>query len=380
MSLLEGVLSLKTGQAKRHHVIPKFYLNGFALNRKIQVQELSGRAYSASTTNAFVVNNYYAIGSQETGTSLEFEDQLAKIEKHASIALRVLRNDRAIDIEEKAQIAEFILAQWVRGPDFRLSSESFNNLAIRDMARQSTETDLRLFHELSFRRLVSDDDWTLLWKKYTSDNGPEFENEVSYSFTQMKNFTREAIKTFLLIRSWFVLEFEDPILICGDRPVALSDMQRFERSIVTPGLSKADQVVFPLSRTKALVLTLPPKEESADQMAERQQSVFWHRAEPKLGHEINQLIARNAREKIFGHPSDAEYLKQLSMPLNPILEWNTGANWDDATSRMIKLKDSVVKAFKDISRQELAQIIAESHENGGSYELLFRELDLDSEN
>lgn len=136
--------------AKRHHLIPQFYLDAFSEKGKLQMQELAGKAYLVSKTNAFVVNDFYRKTDDNAENALEFEDHLANVEAIASNALRSLRNNRRIDLEEKSSIAEFLLAQWARGDDFRSASRSFKNLALRDML----ETALKKMYG-SFMRLAS---------------------------------------------------------------------------------------------------------------------------------------------------------------------------------------------------------------------------------
>lgn len=173
--------------AKRHHLIPQFYLDAFSEKGKLQMQELAGKAYLVSKTNAFVVNDFYRKTDDNAENALEFEDHLANIEAIVSNALRSLRNNRRIGLEEKSSIAEFLLAQWARGDDFRSASRSFKNLALRDMARNSSEKDVRLFHEISFEGPVEDEEWESIWKRYTCDEGPGFYSTVESIFPSSNN-------------------------------------------------------------------------------------------------------------------------------------------------------------------------------------------------
>lgn len=362
-----------TKPAKRHHLIPKFYLEAFASKGKILVQELGGVLYTSSTRKAFVVNDFYNTSDSGSNPSLEFENHLGKLEANAATALRRLRNREVLDIEEKATIAEFLLAQWVRGEDFRDHSKSFNNLAIRDMARESSESDLRLFHELSFGRLVTDDEWSSLWARYTSEYGPGFENTVANSFSQLKGLTSEAKKTLLLMRTWKVLDFSVPLLLSGDRPVVLSGLTRTPESVLGPGLAKAEQIVFPMSRSMALVLELGSPGQRPDEIKNELQSIHWVKADQSQGDAINQLIALNSMEKLFGHPDDKEQLKRLGTSLDPISNWVVASDWSRATDRLTEIKDVAVEVFKGMPRNELAQIISDSRDGGGNTDFFLRE-------
>ncbi|AHI19558.1 DUF4238 domain-containing protein [Corynebacterium casei] len=358
--------------AKRHHLIPKFYLKAFALEGNICVQELGGGSYTISASKAFSVNDYYRNSESLSVSPLEFEEHLSVVESNAADALRRLESQRYIGRKGKADIAEFLLAQWVRGEDFRLASNDFNNMAIRDMARRSPEDGMRLFHELSFGQLVSDDEWSSMWESYLRDEGPRFLTTVENSFSQLKGFTKEPYKALLLIRRWTVLFFNQPVLVSGDRPVVLADLKRITNSVVSLGLANTPQIIFPVNRRMALVLELVQSKESIKEMIERLQSVDWVVGTENQGEEINRLIALNSRERIFGHPLDNERLRKLSSQLKPIRSWESASDWSEATLRLTKLKNHVVDLFHENTRDELAEMLEKRQSSGGRSGFLFQ--------
>lgn len=362
--------------AKRHHLIPKFYLKKFAQGEKICVQELAGKSYINSIGRAFSVNDFYRTSEKEDTASLEFEEHLSLVESNAAGALRKLEAHKRLGSQDKADIAEFLLAQWGRGEDFRIASNSFNNLALRDMARESEEDEIRFFHELSFGHLLSDQEWALLWVRYKSDEGPNFLSTVANNFSQLQSLTMVENKTLLLIRRWTVLEFKLPLLVSGDRPVVLADLERRSHSVVSLGLANSPQLIFPMNRNMALVLDLVRTKESVKEMTKRLQSVEWAVGNERQCEAINRLIALNSREKIFGHPADSERLMQLGEKLNPISNWVTASDWSEATKRMVKLKDDVVARFRNIPRDEIASILEKYRGSGESSDFMFQDIDI----
>ncbi|OKX85368.1 DUF4238 domain-containing protein [Corynebacterium glutamicum] len=352
--------------AKRHHLIPQFYLDAFSEKGKLQMQELAGKAYLVSKTNAFVVNDFYRKTDDNAENALEFEDHLANVEAIASNALRSLRNNRRIDLEEKSSIAEFLLAQWARGDGFRSASRSFKNLALRDMARNSSEKDVRLFHEISFEGPVEDEEWESIWKRYTCDEGPGFYSTVESSFSQFKQLTKDTKQSILLTRKWVVLDFGRPTLISGDRPVIISDFQRTSNSVLAPGIAVAQQIIFPMSRSLALILERESDETETESLEKRLYSIQWMTGKQELAEEINVLVALNARKKIFGHPSDMNSLRDLSMISRPIENWITASDWGEATRRITELKDLAVESFKDFSREQLDAFFAMQKSQGSN--------------
>lgn len=175
---------------KRHHIIPQFYLKLFSDNGQIEIFKLDGsKPFRTSTTRAFAENNFYRSDRDSTCDPLRFEYFLAQKESAASIPLRKLRNNISIGLPEKESISEFLLIQLTRGRDFRESINSYSNLALRDMARQSTEADIRLFHEVSFEKLLNDKEWKTMWDRYRCDDGPGFTISTETSFEQVQSFS-----------------------------------------------------------------------------------------------------------------------------------------------------------------------------------------------
>lgn len=108
-----------------------------------------------------------------------------------------------------------------------------------------------------------------------------------------------------------------------------------------------------MSRSLALILERESDETETESLEKRLYSIQWMTGKQELAEEINVLVALNARKKIFGHPSDMNSLRDLSMISRPIENWITASDWGEATRRITELKDLAVESFKDFSREQL---------------------------
>lgn len=351
---------------KKHHLIPRFYLEAFAEKGKIEIHSLGkDKPFRSSITKAFTENNFYKFSNEETRDSLEFEQYLANKEGEASKSLRGLRNKQNLGLAGKEAISEFLLIQWTRGKDFRLASQSFKNLALRDMARQSEEKDIRLFHEVFTGELLPDEEWERVWRQYIREEGPGFSASVEDSFRELQRLSMPTKQSLLLMRRWVVLDFKEPMLISGDRPVVTVPLERSERFVTGPGLAKSEQIIFPLSRKKSLLLEKISDAEPDLDMGKIVHEVHWQDGNLETATEINRLIALNARERIFGHPLDSEILRKARQASYPIEQWTTGSNWGEATESISDLKEELVQLFSHIPRSELKRILDKKRPNSG---------------
>src|SRR5437899_7033002 len=82
-----------TSDPKRHHQVPKFYLERFASDGRLAVRWCDGKAFETSPLNVAVESGFYDIPDGAGGTSKEVETGLANIEGMADAALRIMDMD-----------------------------------------------------------------------------------------------------------------------------------------------------------------------------------------------------------------------------------------------------------------------------------------------
>src|SRR5699024_3605139 len=104
--------------ARRHHVVPQFYLRHFASDGVITCASLQRqKVFTQSVRKAASVNNFHSIPGHPDGEDA-FERTLASVEGSASkVVDKVSRQGiRSLSPEERTELASFAALQYVRSP------------------------------------------------------------------------------------------------------------------------------------------------------------------------------------------------------------------------------------------------------------------------
>ncbi|WP_166785021.1 MULTISPECIES: DUF4238 domain-containing protein [Cryobacterium] len=103
---------------KRHHVVPQFYLRGFARSeRLVAVQVSDGRRFSTPVRKAASKTHFYRLAPDHLSGPLALETALAVVEGDAAAILkRIIDGQWPLSFFERRQLSFFIAAQLVRGP------------------------------------------------------------------------------------------------------------------------------------------------------------------------------------------------------------------------------------------------------------------------
>ena len=96
---------------------------------------------------------------------------------------------------------------------------------------------------------------------------------------------------FFFKRGWIIVEFDQPLLLTSDEPVACGADSR--DPLRSAGLANADSVVFALDPRHALVMMRP------DLLDTRH---AWQRGTAEQAKAIHRLVAFRAHKQIFFHP------------------------------------------------------------------------------
>src|SRR5699024_1429356 len=111
--------------ARRHHVVPQFYLRHFASDGVITCASLQRqKVFTQSVRKAASVNNFHSIPGHPDGEDA-FERTLASVEGSASkVVDKVSRQGiRSLSPEERTELASFAALQYVRSPTQRRTME-----------------------------------------------------------------------------------------------------------------------------------------------------------------------------------------------------------------------------------------------------------------
>src|SRR5664280_1637828 len=98
-------------RAKRHHQVPRAYLNRFGLDGTVRVRWRDGKAYETSTLNVAVESGFYDVPNPEGGTSSRVEAELAVVDGAAAEAMAGV--DRSGSLPTEGSDARFTLAVFI---------------------------------------------------------------------------------------------------------------------------------------------------------------------------------------------------------------------------------------------------------------------------
>jgi hypothetical protein len=115
----------------------------------------------------------------------------------------------------------------------------------------------------------------------------------------------EKLIPALYPRGWLIMEFDGPLLLTSDEPVAAGvDSQNPHRPA---GVGNADSIFFPLDPSHALVMM---------HQHLRSKPHAWVKASPTEAKANNQFVAFRGNRQIFYHP-DSDPLSDLEIPIEP---------------------------------------------------------------
>jgi hypothetical protein len=285
------------GEPVRHHTLPQFVLRRFAAGEGDRmVLELVdrndfGRVIPSNPRHALASNDFYTLETDE-GRDVTMEKILAEhVEGPAAEAVRrLVEGGRSINAPGiRNPISLLIGFQKVRGHAERLAIvEHYKATAkatmglmtpemVREVARQEGEE-------------VSDEDIAELVEFAKSG---KYEIGIERAGNLHLKMFGGALQLARIIeaRSWQLLEFNDPVLITSDEPVALMG-----RNVHTPGenigVANADAIAFPLDPRHALVMVRP------DLVADHVR----FKGTPDEARIINLHVAFGAHRFIVRHP------------------------------------------------------------------------------
>lgn len=302
------------GIKKRNHVVPKFYLRRFA-NQADQITAFHPedlKRYTTSIEKVGVEGHFYNIPTED-GWDTIVEDTLSKLESIAGHDLPRLVAGRSMTLEAfRSRLSFFMAVQFVRGRSSRNAMVDFTKDLYLKVAQFTTPEIIQAEAE---RRgeTMSLEEATEVWKvgqdpTLTVDFqkvGPQQLPADSLVNAPHIFELGQKLIPFFFNRIWTIFEFDDPLLLTSDEPVAQGIDSKFPTRSV--GLAQADTVVFPLDPHHALMMTHPNR----GALPARDKGT------PELAKAFNQLVAVRSCKQIFFHP-DTDPLSTLDLvPTTP---------------------------------------------------------------
>jgi len=259
---------------KRHHVVPQFYLRGFARSEQLTAVRLSdGRRFSTPVHKAASENHFYRLTPDHCAGPLALESAFSLVEGDAATILkRIIDGLWPLCFHDRQQLSFFIAAQLLRGPRYRDALEASGAIGTNGDGSAMTTTDMHA-HQIA----TLAEDWM-----------PQ-----------------------LMDRPWDLVRFTHRSLITSDSPVSSIPPLDYDagRWAGAP-FAVAKEVLYPVSRKLGLMMKDKNQISGMDRERRAHLGIF-DQIRPgtvRLEQHFNRSTAETATKHLFHHPRDAGFV------------------------------------------------------------------------
>lgn len=242
---------------KRHHHVPRAYLNRFAVNESVSVRWRDGKLYETNTDNVAVESGFYDLPDPPDGNRSRVEEALAVADGAAAEAMATIDGSGRLPDEgsdERVALATFVALQITRTTGHREQVMFPERVAAWANRREITVDLVAEYLErvhLGFPPRPREAEATHLFVSKALEDGP-----VSPAFAigmMLKSF--EAIVPALLRLHWTLEVDRREQFITSDAPVVIwrkpTRMDQFEGI----GVETAAELRLPLDPGKQVVMS-----------------------------------------------------------------------------------------------------------------------------
>ncbi|SJN12085.1 hypothetical protein FM113_13835 [Leucobacter sp. 7(1)] len=293
-----------SGKPKRHHTVPKFYLEGFAGGKMLHAVNIrDGSEHNANVVNATAESHFYRVQDHPTDPGA-FEAALSEAEGVATGILRsISEGSWPLSVSDRYAFAQFMTLQFLRVQSHRRQMHHAIAAILRELA---TDDPAELERILSLPG---------------APEGVDFANGEVPALVSSAVHIRQistlvpALVGHLLDRPWELVKFDQPSLITSDEPLTPIPNPR-ESQNVGLGLENSWALLFPLTRELALVMfrtPIPLRLTPVDQEVVEGHFDFSREGDPVSLQAFNVNTVMHAFRFVFHHPADAHL-----MPANAI--------------------------------------------------------------
>ncbi|WP_166788865.1 DUF4238 domain-containing protein [Cryobacterium sp. TMT4-31] len=263
-----------TSYPKRHHVVPQFYLRGFALAEQLTgIHIYNGRRFSPVVERAASQNHFYRLADDYHNGPLALESAFSSVETEtATIFRQILGGEWPLRFHDRRKLSFFIGVQLLRGPRYRRALMTAGTTGTHTDGSAMTATEI---HARQIATLA--EEWI-----------PQLVN-----------------------RPWDLVRFTTRSLITSDSPVSSIKPADFdpERWSGAP-FDVATEVLFPISRKLGLRMRDKNLVSSIDGRLRAELGHF-DRMEPgtvNVEKHFNRSTAETATAFLYHHPNDARFV------------------------------------------------------------------------
>ena len=241
---------------RRHHVVPRLHLRGFANDdgHIVQLDLQTGVRQRVSVTDAAVIKNFYTVVLPDGTVTDAWERWLAEVESEIAPALR-----RAIEMptfnltdQDRERLARWIGLQYLRGPDNRRQMTELAAFTLQAQVGMGGLAYLQQAMSQGLGRDVSHEEAERVWDDIHSPEGPKVMVKGE-EHLQVLLRTYDQATAMVFERSWSRVRFARKRLLASDVPVSLIPGDGFGEQ----GLAGSMAIAVPLDRQTLLWLELP---------------------------------------------------------------------------------------------------------------------------
>lgn len=295
-----------SGKPKRHHTVPKFYLEGFADEKMLHAVNIQdGSEHNTNVVNATAESHFYRVPDHPTDPGA-FEAALSEAEGGAAVILRsIVEGAWPLSANDRFAFAQFMTLQFLRVQSHRRQMQHAIAAILRGLS-----TD----NPAEFERILS---------LPGAPEGVDFANgEVpalvsSAAHIQQISILIPALVGHLLDRPWGLIRFDQPSLITSDEPLTPIPNPR-ESQNVGLGLENSWALLFPLTRELALVMfrtPIPMQLTPVDQQIVEGHFDFSREGDPASHQHFNANTVMHAFRFVFHHPADSHLMPSNAIDL-----------------------------------------------------------------
>ena len=295
-----------SGKPKRHHTVPRFYLEGFADGKTLHAVNIQdGTEHNTNVMNATAESHFYRVQDHPTDPSA-FEAALSEAEGVAAGILRsIVQGVWPLSVNARFAFAQFMTLQFLRVQSHRQQMHHAIAAILRDLATDDPAEFARI---LSLPGAPEGVD-------FTKGEVPALVSSAAH--IQQISTLVPALVGHLLDRPWELVRFDRPSLITSDEPLTPIPDPR-ERQNVGLGLENSWALLFPLTRELALVMfrtPIPLQLTPVDQQIVDGYFDHSREGDPASLRAFNVNTVMHAYRFVFHHPSDAHLMPPNAVDL-----------------------------------------------------------------
>jgi hypothetical protein len=289
----------------RHHTLPQFYMDRFAVDGRIDVVDRDDptKFFNAKPRNVLAEKHFYSVETED-GFDTSIEKMFStQVEGPAAAAFkRVFDEGYSLDAPgRRAAISLFLAFQCVRGPGSRRDIIHQHETTAKAIAGFATPESLR--RHLEKRGETITDEQMADVAKYARLGQYELVAERAAEL-HLDILVKQALEMvpFIAGRTWIVLEFGAPLLLTSDEPVGYVG-QDIDEPGDAQGVAGAAQLVFPIDPCRALLMLRPDMPAASDRI----------KADRRSADVVNRHVAFNATRSLVRRPG-TDPLAGLTVP------------------------------------------------------------------